>query len=217
MEEYQISPRETRWCTPQLHHWETGATDHEEVDPKDGMAVQWMDKDGQDSFQLLESALLEGQLDAIGTTGLPAAFVRGQSGIKRLFDNYRDEEIFYFRKTKIFPIMHILVVRKSAVEQDPDLPHKLFTLFVQSKREAQERLKRDFSLSIVWKTPYLEQEEDLFEGDPWAYGLSKNTPAIEKFLQYCYKQGVSARMMDPRDLFAPATWEFTEESVLAES
>ena len=111
--------------------------------------------------------------------------------------------------------MHILVARKSVVEEHPDLPRKLFELFVQSKRLAQAKLKKDMSLSIVWKKTYLEEEEKLFQGDPWAYGLEKNIHIIDKFLSYCHNQGVSARRMDSRDLFVPSTWDLTEESVLA--
>ncbi len=111
--------------------------------------------------------------------------------------------------------MHILVARKAVVEEHPDLPCKLFDLFVQSKRLAQEKLKKDLSLSIVWKNPYLDEEESLFQGDPWAYGLEHNAHIIDKFLSYCHDQGVSARRMIPRDLFVPTTWELTEEFVLA--
>ncbi len=113
--------------------------------------------------------------------------------------------------------MHILVARKSVVEQHPDLARKLFELFVQSKRMGQETLKRDLSLSIVWKNPYLDEEEKVFQGDPWVYGLKRNSHVVEKFLTYCYNQGVSARKMSPRDLFVPDTWDLTEESVPAHS
>ena len=168
-------------------------------------------------WNFLDSALGEGKIDALGTTGLPNSFIKGHKSIKRLFENYRDEEMSYFKKTRIFPIMHILVARKSVVEQHPDLPRKLFQLFVESKRLALNKLKKDVSLSIVWKNPYLDEEEKVFQGDPWAYGLNRNSHIIDKFLTYCYNQGVSARKMSPRDLFIPDTCDLTEESIPAQS
>ena len=216
VEEYNISPKNTGWYAPQLHHWDTGGG-KDEVKPRDGTTIHWLEKNGKDPFDILDSALVERKVDAIGTLVLPNSFLKGGKGIKRLFENYRDEEMSYFKKTRIFPIMHILVARKSVVEQHPDLARKLFELFVQSKRMGQEKLKRDLSLSIVWKNPYLDEEEKVFQGDPWAYGLKRNSHVVEKFLTYCYNQGVSARKMSPRDLFVPDTCDLTEESIPARS
>ena len=214
VEEYHVSPENTGWYTPQLHHWDNGGS-NDEVKPRDGTEIRWLENNVKDRMEMLDSALVEGRLDALGTTGLPNSFINGNKGIKRLFENYRDEEMSYFQKTRIFPIMHILVARRSVVEQHPDLPLKLFELFVRSKRLAQETLKKDFSLSLVWKNPYLVEEARVFQGDPWAYGLNRNSHIIEKFLTYCYNQGVSARKMSARDLFVPNTWDLTEESISA--
>lgn len=212
VEEYHVPPQNTGWYTPQLHHWDNGGS-KDEVKPRDGTEIRWLENNGENRLEMLDSALVEGKLDAIGTTGLPNSFLKGNGGIKRLFENYRAEEMSYFEKTRIFPIMHILVARKSVVEQHPDLPQKLFELFVRSKRLAQEALKKDSSLSLVWKNPYLDEEEKVFQGDPWAHGLNRNSHVIEKFLTYCFNQGVSARKMSPRDLFVPDTWDLTEESI----
>jgi len=189
VEEYNISPKNTGWYTPQLHHWDTGGG-KDEVKPRDGTEIHWLEKNGKEPIELLDSALVDGKVDALGTTGLPNSFIK---------------------------IMHILVARKSVVEQHPDLPQILFELFVRSKRLAQEKLKKDLSLSIVWKNPYLDEEKKVFQGDPWAYGLNRNSHVIDKFLTYCYNQGVSARTMSPRDLFVPDTWDLTEESIPARS
>ena len=213
VEEYDISPENTGWYTPQLHHWVTNGKD--DVKPRDGSVIHWLEKDKKDIREVVESALVEGRLDALGTPQIPSSFIKGDRRVKRLFENYREVELSYFKKTRIFPIMHILVARKAVVEEHPDLPCKLFDLFVQSKRLAQEKLKKDLSLSIVWKNPYLDEEESFFQGDPWAYGLEHNAHIIDKFLSYCHDQGVSARRMSPRDLFVPTTWELTEEFVLA--
>ncbi len=172
VDEYNISPKNTGWYTPQLHHWDTG-DGKDEVKPRDGTEIHWLEKNGKDPIEILDSALVEGKVDAIGITGLPNSYIKGDKGIKRLFENYRDEEMSYFKKTGIFPIMHILVARKSVVEQHPDLPQKLFELFVQSKRLAQEKLKKDLSLSIVWKNPYLDEEKRFSRGIPGLMGWTE--------------------------------------------
>lgn len=214
VEEYDISPKNTGWYTPQLHHWVSNGK-KEEIKPRDGSVIHWLEKDKKDTREVVEAALVEGRLDALGSPQTPISFIKGDRRIKRLFENYREVELSYFKKTRIFPIMHILVARKTVIEEHPDLPRKLFELFVRSKRLAQEKLKKDSSLSIVWKNPYIKEEENLFQGDPWAYGLENNVHIIDKFLCYCHDQGVSARRMSPRDLFIPTTWDLTEESVLA--
>ncbi len=210
MEEYNISPKNTGWYISQVHHWETTG-EEAEIKPTNGSVVQCFEKDGNDIYERADSALVEGKIAALGMASNTKSFVRGDKRVKRLFENRRDVESSYFKKTRIFPIMHILVARKSVVEEHPDLPLKLFELYVQSKRIALTNLKKEGS--IVWKNQYMDEEEKIFQGDPWAYGLEKNAHIIEKFLSYCYDQGVSTRRMNARDLFVPSTWDLTEESI----
>jgi 4,5-dihydroxyphthalate decarboxylase len=108
------------------------------------------------------------------------------------------------------PIMHILAMSKSVVKKHPDLPEKLFRLFCQSKKSAQEWLRTIPSLTIAWRNEYLEKEREIFQEDPWAYGLEKNRHLIEKFLSYCHAQGISDQKISPEDLFEPSTWSLTE-------
>ena len=79
-----------------------------------------------------------------------------------------------------------------------------------AKRRANGLVYAESSLGLVWKDYYLKCERSLFDGDPWAYGLAKNRSVVEKFLDYCYDQGVAARRMRPEELFAPGTSELTE-------
>ena len=74
----------------------------------------------------------------------------------------------------------------------------------------QEWVRSIPSLSLAWKNQYLEEEQEIFQGDPWAYGVKKNFAVLSKFLSYCYAQGVSAKEISPYDLFAPSTWELSE-------
>jgi hypothetical protein len=63
---------------------------------------------------------------------------------------------------------------------------------------------------MAWKNQYLEQEQEIFHGDPWAYGLKSNLAVLTRFLSYCHKQGISAKEISASELFAPGTWELSE-------
>jgi len=173
--------------------------------------IHWVEKRGKSVYEDSYLALSKGEIDGLGITENQLLHIQGDKSIRRVFENYKEAEASYFRKTGIFHIMHVLTVRKSIVEQHPDLAGKLFKLFSQSKEWAQEWLRTVPSLGgIVWKNQYLAEEREIFQGDPWAYGLEKNRRVIEKFLSYCYAQGISARELSPEDIFVPSTWGLTE-------
>jgi len=209
VDEYDISPQNTSWYVASMHHWDDGDGD-ERVRPRDGSVINWLEGRGKDVDKIVEEALIDGKVDAFGTPQCPMSFIKGDKRVKRLFENYKEAEVSYYKKTRIFPIMHVLVTRKSLVEEHPDLPKKLFDLFLQSKRLGEERIRTDTRSSLIWTNQYIAEEQELFQGDPWAYGLEKNHHVISKFLSYCYEQGVSDRKMSPKELFAPSTWDLTE-------
>ncbi|MFQ5849608.1 MAG: hypothetical protein ACE5JU_03350 [Candidatus Binatia bacterium] len=209
VEEYNLSPRSTQWYIASMHHWDDDNA-RDEVKPRDGSVIRWVERRGKSAYEHAYLALSRGEIDALGVTENQLPHIQGDKRIKRVFENYKEAEASYFKKTGIFHIMHLVVVRKSVVEQHPDLPGKLFKLFSQSKEWAQEWLRTIPSLGIVWKNQYLDEEREIFQGDPWAYGLENNRHVIDKFLSYCYAQGVSERKLSPEDLFVPSTWILTE-------
>ena len=211
IEEYGISPEKTGWYVSAIHHWEDGDSTGD-ITPRDGSVINRLHWRGEDGYERTCLALMEGGLDALAITENESyrKFLAGDRNIKRLFENYREAEASYFRKNKIIPIMHVLVAQKSVVEQHPDLPVKLFELFSESKKIGKDWLKNIPSLVMAWNNHYLEEEQEIFGEDPWAYGLEKNSPVLTKFLSYCHAQGISARNIDPRDLFVPSTWHLRE-------
>ena len=207
--EYKNSPKAMHWYAAALHHWD-GGDDRGEIQPRDGSVIHWLERKGRNENEVAELALREGRIDVIGTTQFPKVFSRSDKELKRLFPNYQEVEAAYFKKTGIFPIMHVLAARKAVVEQHPDLPQKIFELFSKAKRWAREWIRTDPSLSLVWKNHYLDEEDKIFQKDPWAYGLKENAHAISQFLSYCYDLGISKKASTPKDLFAPSTWELAE-------
>ncbi len=209
VDEYGISPKSTHWYVASMHHWDDGHA-NEEITPRDGSVIHWIEAKGSNVSERSHQALAQGEIDALGVTENQLALLQGDKRIKRVFENSQEEEASYFKKTRIMPIMHILAMRKSVVKQHPDLPEKLFRLFCQSKRLAQEWIRTIPSLTIAWRNEYLEKEREIFQEDPWAYGLEKNRHLIEKFLSYCHAQGISDQKISPEDLFVPSTWGLTE-------
>jgi 4,5-dihydroxyphthalate decarboxylase len=208
IEEYGISPTETGWYVASIHHWDEG--EGEEIKPRDGSVIRSIERRDRDAFQSAYSALLKGEIHALGSTKHSTPLIQREKGIRRLFKNYQNTEATYFRKTRILPIMHVIVVRTALISQYPDLPEKLFRLFSESKRLGQEWVKSAPSSVLAWKESYLDNEQEVFQGDPWAYGLELNWHVLNRFLSYCHNQGISDQKLDPQELFAPTTWRLTE-------
>jgi 4,5-dihydroxyphthalate decarboxylase len=137
-------------------------------------------------------------------------FLAAEPSVRPLFPDARAAEADYFQKTGVLPIMHVLVARRSLVEQYPDVPEKLFELFCQSKKIGRDWIRSTPSLTMAWKNQYLEEEQKIFNGDPWAYGLKNNFAVLTRFLSYCHNQGISAKEISPYELFVPSTWELSE-------
>lgn len=209
-DEYQVSPKETQWYVSALHHWNDHASEVD-ITPRDGSVIEYFTGDGGDEYDVNCRALINGAVDVLMTTeNRKYELLEGEPKVRRLFGDAQTAEADYFKKTGFLPIMHVLVVRRSLVERHPELPEKLFETFCQAKKIGREWIKSTPSLTMAWKNHYVEQEREIFHGDPWRYGLKENFAVLNKFLSYCYSQGISAREISPRELFAPTTWELSE-------
>lgn len=212
VEDYGVSPEKTQWYVAAIHHWDHGG-DEGEILPRSGFKIRRLKNyaGAHAAHETAFSALRQGEIDALGTTDHPRLLLAKDKKIKRLFENYKEVEAAYYRKTRILPIMHVIAVRNSAVEKHPDLPEKVFELFSQAKKLGRESVVWNSSLYVAWKDHYLDEEGELFEGDPFAYGLAANVHVIEKFLSYCYDQGIIERRLNPKDIFEPSTWDLREK------
>jgi 4,5-dihydroxyphthalate decarboxylase len=211
VDEYRLSPKDTHWYVSALHHWHKNGSD-ENITPRDGSVIGRFTDAGSDEYEINCRALVDGKIDVLMTTeNTKYDVLAGDARVQPLFRNAREAEAAYFRKTGIIPIMHVLVMRRSIVEQYSALPKELFELFCQAKKLGREWIRSVPSLTMAWKNQYLEEELKVFEGrDPWAYGLKENFTALTKFLSYCHAQGISARQISPSELFVPSTWELSE-------
>ncbi len=210
VEEFKLSPKKTSLHVATVHHWPDD-TANNDLKTRDGSVIRVLEKRGKNNAESVALALQEGIIDVAGTTRTPRFFGKDNK-VKRLFENFKTAEISYFQKTRIFPIMHVLVVGKTVVEKHPDLPEKLFVLFARAKKWAYQWKKNPSSLSIAWHAAYTEEEQRIFGGDPCVYRLEKNAHVIDKFLSYCHDLGVCERKIKPKELFDPSTWSLQEET-----
>jgi 4,5-dihydroxyphthalate decarboxylase len=148
--------------------------------------------------------LAEGAIDATLGTSLPDE-IRTDPDIVRLFPDYVARDIDLYKRKKIYPIMHLVAIKKSVYERYPFVATSLYDAFVRSKTIALEKL---FNLRAVrYMTPFLMREIDdireVFNGDPWPYGLEPNRQTLEALVQYQQDLGLIAAPVKVDDLFVP--------------
>jgi len=149
----------------------------------------------------LVEMLEKGDLDAV----ISAREVPGA----RLFQDYRSAEADYWKRTRIFPIMHVLALRRDVYERDRWIAMNLFKAFEEAKQRSLARVS-EFGLShlpVPWVPDHVRQWRALAGEDFWPYGIEPNRPTLEAFLQYGFEQGVATRRLKVEELFAPETLE----------
>jgi 4,5-dihydroxyphthalate decarboxylase len=155
----------------------------------------------------LSNMLETGEIDALFTARTPSSFSRGSGRVRRLFEDYQTVERDYYRKTKIFPIMHTIVIHRDIYEAHRWLAQSLYKAFALAQREAYRDLYDTAALKVMlpWLTGHAEETRDLMGPDFWAYGLEPNVHTLN--LRYSYEQGLSKRQLTAAELFAPETFE----------
>ena len=158
-----------------------------------------------DTGQTLEEMFEAGELDALFSIYIPKLFLDGSPLIARLFPNFREVEEDYYRRTGIFPIMHTVVVRKDVHAKHPWVAKSLYKAFCEAKDLALEGLYDSDALKVAlpFLLDHVEQAWRVFGKDFWAYGLEPNRPTLAAIGRYVHEQGLSPRVVEPEELFAP--------------
>jgi 4,5-dihydroxyphthalate decarboxylase len=157
----------------------------------------------------LADMLVTGEIDALYTPRTPLPFAQGRPEVRRLFADARAEEEHYFAETGIFPVMHVVVLRRDVYQARPWLAQSLFKAFEEARRRAAARLaetaaSRDM---LPWLYAEAERTRQLMGADYWSYGLAGNEAGLAAFLRYSHSHGLAHRLLDPVGLFAPETLE----------
>lgn len=151
----------------------------------------------------LSDMLLRGEIDALYTTRTPSCFTDGHPEIVRLFPDYQRVEGEYHSRTGIFPIMHLVVLRREIHAEHPWIARELIKAFTAAKAEALASMDHAGALrvSLPWLIDHIERTRETMGVDFWPYGLEPNRHALETFLRYSFEQGLSPRRLAPEDLF----------------
>jgi 4,5-dihydroxyphthalate decarboxylase len=159
--------------------------------------------------QTLSAMLADGEIDALYTARRPSSFVKGDGKVRRLFENFVDVEKQYFRETGVFPIMHVVVIRRDVYEQNRWVAQSLYKAFCAAQQETYRDLQETAALKAMlpWLIAHVEEARRELGSDFWPYGLEKNRKTLSTFLQYSHQQGLSKRLLKAEDLFAAETLE----------
>jgi 4,5-dihydroxyphthalate decarboxylase len=201
-DEFGLSPSEVLWVRGGME--QPGRTEKIDLDLPHDVHLE------QAPPQSTLSELLErGDIDGLVGPRLPACFGKPNARVGWLFPDPTRAAMDYFRRTSIFPIMHVLGVRRALAERHPWLPATIVKAFTEAKSAAWARL-RDTSASQVM-LPFLDEQllsaQRLMGEDFWPYGLEPNRKALETFLRYHHEQGLSPRRLRAEELFHPASLE----------
>jgi 4,5-dihydroxyphthalate decarboxylase len=139
----------------------------------------------------VETMLAEGELDAVFHSDFVKPFLAHDPRVARLFPDSKAEEMAYYQRTGIFPIMHVVGIRQSLAEQHPWLAINLFRAFNEAKAIAMERMRNPRIVPLAWYRAAWEEQEQILGPDPWEYGLTdKNRKILETLVSYSYEQGL---------------------------
>jgi 4,5-dihydroxyphthalate decarboxylase len=155
----------------------------------------------------LSDMLVAGDLDAVFSAHPPECFEHGDGSVVRLVRDAATVEREYFARTRIFPIMHTVAIRREVVEENPWVPATLFKGFEEAKRRSLRRVE-DMTISR-FPVPWLQACAGSVgaDDDPWPYGVEKNRATLDAFLEYAYEQGVVSARLSPERLFAASVDE----------
>ena len=151
--------------------------------------------------------LLSGGCDALITAITPRAFLDGNPKIKQLFPDTYTVEKEYYKKTNIFPLMHVIAIRKDVVKADSALPKAVFEMYSKAKYQAYDNLETTTSLkvSLPWVNQEFEETRNLMGKNFWTYGIESNRKELELVKRYVYEQGLVKHQINVEELFHPST------------
>jgi len=151
-----------------------------------------------------EDMLVSGELDAVLHADLIWPITQKHPAAARLWPDYKREEQNYFRKTGIFPIMHVMGIKREIVEKYPWVPIEIYKAFDAAKAIGMERMENPRVAPLAWYREAWEEQEELLGTDPWEYGLGeRNAHALQTLAGYSHEQGLTRKLLSLDELFLP--------------
>lgn len=201
-DDYGVKPEDVTWVRGGID--KPGRPEKIKLELPAGVRVEDA-PEGKTISQLLDEGAIEGFIAPRAPSGAAAS----NPNVAWLFDDPTAVAKDYYRRTGIFPIMHVVGIRKELAQEHPWLPAAVFKAFSESKSKALELLSDTSATKIT--LPFVEEQlkaarETLGE-DFWSYGVDANRRTIDTFLRHHHAQGLSSRKVDIGELFHPATYE----------
>ncbi|MDB5409325.1 MAG: 4,5-dihydroxyphthalate decarboxylase [Rhodospirillales bacterium] len=152
----------------------------------------------------LSDLLAAGEIDAIIGANLPDS-MKTSPDVVRLFPDYHDVEKSYYRKTRIFPIMHLVAIRRRFYEAHPEAVVSFYDALCRSKERGLAKMRNLATLRYMlpWMSVDLDEIDEVFGGDPWPYGIVANRPTLTGLVTYLAEQGLIAEPPRIEDIFVP--------------
>jgi 4,5-dihydroxyphthalate decarboxylase len=199
--EYGVKPEDMYWI--QAGEEQPGRKDRVDFDLPAGIKLEVV----QD--KTLNEMLESGAIDALMSPRMPSSFVAGSARVGRLFPDYKRAEIEYFHRTQIFPLMHVIVIRKNIYDENPWIAQSLYKAFIEAKDRCFHRLydTNVLHVSLPWFAAEYEDTVAAMGKDYWPYGFAPNRLALETLHGYLFEQGLIKKKLDLESLFAPETRE----------
>jgi 4,5-dihydroxyphthalate decarboxylase len=163
----------------------------------------WLRIERAPAGRKMQDLLKAGEIDAqiLSDSGADASTIN--KVVRRLWPNYREVEADYYRRTGIFPIRHLVVVKDEVLERYPDVAALLVSAFEDAKQQAYRYWSDHRRSSLAWFGAEQEEERALLGPDPWPYSIEKNHVVLETLLDYAVEQGLTDRRLDIKEIFTP--------------
>ena len=200
--EYGVKPEEILWY--QGGEEQPGRKDRVDFDLPPGIRLEVIPHD-----KTLNDMTESGGIDALMSPRMPSCFLRGSPRVRRLFPDFKQAEMDYFRRTGVFPIMHVIVIRTKIYEEHPWVAQSLYKAFCQAKDLCFSQLydSNVLRISLPWTVAEYEETRLLMTEDYWPYGFAPNQRVLETLHSYLLEQGLIKQRLELEKLFAPNTLE----------
>ena len=197
--DYGVKPTDMKWYTAGLN--EPGRKQRVKTPPIPGLSVT------HSETAILSDMLNKGEIDLLIGAREPDCYRRGSPNVARLFPDYKPVERDYYKRTGIFPIMHLVVIKREIYEEQPWLAYSLYKAFVESKRRCVEEITKQSALRYMlpWLINEMEETKRFMGEDYWKYGFKDNQKVLQTFIDYSVEQGTVANRFNVEDYFAPET------------
>jgi 4,5-dihydroxyphthalate decarboxylase len=192
---------------PSAIRWRSGGLETPGAEERIPVRVRDIDLRPIGPDATLSALLADGELDGIVSPRPPSCFRDGHPRVRRLWPEYRAEERRFYRETKLFPIMHVVAIRRSLLERYPWLGANVFRAFAEAKRLAIGDLEQTNVLRVAVPWIDLDAIRELMGNDYWPYGVAANRGELTSTARWSFEEGLSPRLLEPDELFDPGTAE----------